>query len=168
MLGLIRTARWFVARSGDFDGYALFFVSQFDGSVEKYFDDFVLNGKENLLKIWGQCVGCPTGPDATARDVVAYIARGQIKTLACYDVAPSLGIGQIYKAADWYEKTQRFQRAVAAGGNLSDHVNSFLAELAQPYQPVRSAAMIDTDVAGEWQYQDVAERVEQPKRTRAA
>ena len=31
-LGLIRTARWFVARTQDFDGYTLFFVSQFDGT----------------------------------------------------------------------------------------------------------------------------------------
>ncbi|MDL2409552.1 hypothetical protein PY650_28770 [Rhizobium calliandrae] len=158
MLGLIRTARWFVARVQDFDGYALFFISQFDGSLDKYFDDFVLNGKENLLKIWGHCVGCPTGPDVTARDVVEYIARGQIKTLACYDVAPSLSIGQIYKAADWYEKTLKFQRAVANGGNLDEQVDAFFDELAQPYKPVLSAAMIDTDVGRHWQYEDLAER----------
>jgi hypothetical protein len=161
MLGLIRTARWFVARTQDFDGYTLFFVSQFDGTLDKYFDDFVLNGKENLLKIWGQCVGCPSGPDATARDVVAYIARGQIKTLACYDVAPSLSIGQIYKAADWYQKTQRFQRAVANGeGNLEDKVNAFFEALAKPYEPVPSSAVIDTEAGRQWQYEDVRERVE--------
>ena len=160
MLGLIRTARWFVARTQDFDGYTLFFISQFDGSLDKYFDDFVLNGKENLLKIWGQCVGCPSGADATARDVVAYIARGQIKTLACYDVAPSLSIGQIYKAADWYDKALQFQRAVARGdGKLEDKVNAFLSELAKPYEHVRSVAAIDTDVAKEWQYTDVPERL---------
>jgi hypothetical protein len=162
MLGLIRTARWFVARTQDFDGYTLFFVSQFDGTLDKYFDDFVLNGKENLTKIWGHCVGCPTGPDATARDIVEYIARGQIKTLACYDVAPSLSIGQIYKAADWYEKTLKFQRAVAKGDKLEEKVNTFFKELAQPYEAALSAAMIDTDVAREWQYQDVRDRVEKP------
>ncbi len=162
MLGLIRTARWFVARTQDFDGYTLFFVSQFDGTLDKYFDDFVLNGKENLTKIWGHCVGCPTGPDATARDIVEYIARGQIKTLACYDVAPSLSIGQIYKAADWYEKTLKFQRAVAKGDKLEEKVNAFFKELAQPYEAVLSAAMIDTDVAREWQYEDVRDRVEKP------
>ena len=160
-LGLIRTARWFVARTQDFEGYTLFFVSQFDGPLEKYFDDFVLNGKDNLSAIWGHCVGCPTGPEVTARDIVEYIARGQIKTLACYDVAPSLSINQIYKAADWYEKTQRFQRALAKGDrNLEEKVDAFLKELAEPYQPVRSDANIDTDVARQWQYEDVAERVE--------
>ena len=160
MLGLIRTARWFVARTQDFDGYTLFFVSQFDGTLDKYFDDFVLNGKENLLKIWGQCVGCPTGPDVTARDVVAYIARGQIKTLACYDVAPSLSIGQIYKAADWYEKTQKFQRSVAKGdGKLEDKVNAFFSELAKPYPFVRSGADVDTDVAKQPQFTDVPQRL---------
>ena len=72
------------------------FVSQFDGTVEKYFDDFVLNGKDNLTAIWGNYIGCPIGPDVTARDLVQYIARGQIKTLACYDVTPTLSISQIY------------------------------------------------------------------------
>ena len=159
LLGLIRTARWFVARTQDFDGYTLFFVSQFDGTVEKYFDDFLLNGKENLAAIWGHCVGCPTGPEATARDIVEYVARGQIKTLAVYDVFPSLSIGQIYKMADWYEKTQKFQRAVSsADGALEDKVDAFLADLARPYDAVLSGAAIDQDVAHQWQYEDVAQR----------
>jgi hypothetical protein len=168
-LGLIRTARWFVARTEDFGGYTLFFVSQFDGTLEKYFDDFTLNGKDNLEAIWGNCVGCPTGPNVTARDIVQYIARGQIKTLACYDVVPSLSIGRIYKAADWYEKTQKFQRAVAKGdGKLEDKVDAFLKALAEPYQEVPSDAMIDTDVGREWQYEDVPERINNPKVAKAA
>jgi hypothetical protein len=157
-LGLIRTARWFVAKTPDFDGWTLFFISQFDGSVEKYFDDFILNGKENLSAVWGHCVGCPIGPNVSARDIVAFIASGQIKTLAVYDVAPSLSITQIYKAADWYAKTQKFQRAVSAGGGkLEDKVDAFLKELAAPYEPIESDAMIDTDVGRQWQYEDVAE-----------
>jgi hypothetical protein len=168
-LGLIRTARWFVARTQDFGGYTLLFASQFDGTLEKYFDDFTINGKENLEAIWGHCVGCPTGPNVTARDLVQYIARGQIKTLACYDVFPSLSIGQTYKLADWYEKTQKFQRAVAKGdGKLEDIVQAFLKALAEPYKEVLSDAAIDTDVASEWQYGDVAERVNNFKVTKAA
>jgi len=158
-LGLIRTARWFIGTSADF-GPTLYFISQFDSSLEKYFDDFVLNGKTNLQKIWGQCIGCPTGPDVTARDVVNYIARGQIKTLACYDAFPSLSNSQIQKQADWYEKTQKFQRAVfASGGSLEEKVDAFLAELAKPYPFVKSAAAIDTDVVNVRQYTDVAERL---------
>ena len=158
-LGLIRTARWFVGNSGEF-GPTLYFISQFDGSLDKYFDDFVLNGAENLAKVWGQCIGCPQPPKASAHDIVEYIARGQIKTLACYDVFPSLSIGQIYKAADWYEKTQKFQRAVAkSDGKLEDKVNAFLKELADSYKEVPSDAIIDTDAPREWQYADVAERL---------
>ena len=158
-LGLIRGARWFVGNSAEY-GPTLYFISQFDSSLEKYFDDFVLNGKQNLLAIWGQCIGCPTDPDSTARDVVQYIARGQIKTLACYEAFPSLSNSQIQKQADWYQKTQKFQRAVmAGGGNLEDEVNAFMSELAKPYEFVRSAAAIDTDVANQWQYTDVAERL---------
>ena len=159
MLGLIRTARWFVGTSTDF-GPTLYFVTQFDSSLEKYFDDFVLNGKRNLLKAWGNCIGCPDGPDTTARDVVQYIARGQIKTMVCYDALPSLNLGQIQKMADWYQKTQKFQRAVAKGdGNLEDKVNTFFSELAKPYEFVQSGAAIDTDVANEWQFTDVPERL---------
>ena len=168
-LGLIRGARWFVGTSTEFGGPTFYFISQFDGPLEKYFDDFVLNGAENLAAVWGQCVGCPTGPDATAQDVVAYIARGQIKTLACYDAYPSLSISQIYKASDWYEKTQRFQRAVNSGdGSLDDKVNAFLAELAKPYDAVPSDAAIDVDAGREWQYVDVAERVLGTKSPKAA
>jgi hypothetical protein len=157
-LGLIRAARWFVAKSQDFDGWTLFFVTQFDGSLEKYFDDFVLNGKENLLHAWGQCVGCPDGPDATAADVVEYIVRGQIKTLAIYDFAPSLSNAAVFKHADWYEKAVKFQRAVAKGdGNLEDLVDDYLKQLAEPSPTVPSAAVIDTDVANQWQYEDVRE-----------
>jgi hypothetical protein len=159
MLGLIRTARWFVGTSTEF-GPTLYFVSQFDSSLEKYFDDFVLNGKRNLEKIWGNCIGCPTGPDATARDIVQYIARGQIKTLVCYDALPSLNLGQIQKMADWYEKTQRFQRAVYSGdGALEEKVNAFFSELAKPYPFVPSGADIDADVANQQQYTDVPERL---------
>jgi hypothetical protein len=158
-LGLIRTARWFAATTKEF-GPTFFFISQFDGSLDKYFDDFVLNGAENLAKVWGQCVGCPQPPRASARDIVEYIAHGQIKTLACYDVFPSLSIGQIYKAADWYEKTRRFQRAIAkVDGDLIEKVKAFLQELAEPYQEVASDAIIDTNAAREWQYGDIAERL---------
>ena len=159
-LGLIRTARWFVAKTPYFpeydnDGYTLFFVSQFDNTLEKYFDDFVLNGKPNLEAIWGECIGCPTGADVSARDIVEYIARGQIKTLAVYDVAPGLSNAQIYKAADWYEKAQKFQRAVAKGDEpLEETVDAFLQELAEPYEPVTAGAQIDMDVGSELQYEE--------------
>ena len=164
LLGLIRTARWFVAKTPYFpgrdnDGYTLFFVSQFDHTLEKYFDDFVLNGRPNLEAIWGKCIGCPTGPDVSARDIVQYIARGQIKTLAVYDVAPGLSIPQIYRAADWYEKAQKFQRAVAKGdGPLEETVDAFLQELAAPFEPVPSGAQIDTDVGSQWQYEETHQR----------
>ena len=119
-------------------------MSQFDNTLEKYFDDFVLNGKPNLEAIWGKCIGCPTGPDVSAHDIVEYIARGQIKTLAVYDLIPGLSIPQIYKAVDWYEKAQKFQRAVAKGDDpLEEKVDAFLQELAEPYEPVTSGAQVD-------------------------
>ena len=159
MLGLIRTARWFVASTAEF-GPTLFFISQFDDSLEKYFDDFVLNGRENLEAVWGTCIGCPSGPNATARDIVQYIARGQIKTLACYDAFPSASNSQIEKQYDWYHKTQNFQRELAkGGGNLEDKVNAFLSELAKPHEHMVSAAAIDTEVGTQWQYNDIPERL---------
>lgn len=164
LLGLIRAARWFVGTSSEF-GPTLYFISQFDSSLEKYFDDFVLNGRENLEKIWGVCIGCPTGPNVTARDIVQYIARGQIKTLACYDAFPSLSNSQIEKQADWYAKTQMFQRVVMSGeGSLEEKVDAFLSELAKPFDHVRSAAAIDTDVAHQPQFTNVPERLGVRKR----
>ena len=100
------------------------------GSLEKYLDDFLSQWQENVSKVWCVCVcvcGCPTGPDDTAEDIVEFIARGQIKTVALYDAYPSLSRNQIHTPADWYVKTQRFQRAVAKGdGNLEDIGRRFL------------------------------------------
>ena len=159
LLGLIRAARWFVGTSAEF-GPTLYFVTQFDSSLQKYFDDFELNGKENLEAIWGQCIGCPTGPNATARDIVKYIVKGQIKTLAVYDAFPGLSNSQIEKQADWYAKTQKFQRAVAKGdGKLEDKVSAFLSELAKPFEHVRSGAAVDADAAKQPQFTDVPERL---------
>ena len=159
LLGLIRSARWFVSTTTEF-GPTLYFVTQFDASLEKYFDDFVLNGRENLEAIWGQCIGCPTGPDASARDIVQYIARGQIKTLVVYDAFPTLSNSMIEKQADWYAKTQRFQRAVAKGdGKLEDIVQAYLSELAKPFDHLPSAAAIDTEAAQLPQFTDVPERL---------
>ena len=80
--------------------------------------------------------------------------------MVCYDALPSLNLGQIQKMADWYQKTQKFQRVVAKGdGNLEEMVDAFLKELAKPYEFVRSGAAIDTDVANEWQFTDVPERL---------
>ncbi|MBV8440163.1 MAG: hypothetical protein JO312_06305, partial [Hyphomicrobiales bacterium] len=82
------------------------------------------------------------------------------KTLAVYDAFPGLSNSQIEKQADWYAKTQKFQRAVAKGdGKLEDKVNAFLSELAKPFEHVRSGAAIDADAAKQPQFTDVAERL---------
>ena len=160
-LALIRTARWFIVKTPYFEHEnTLFFVTQFDGTLTKYFDDFVLNGKEHLASIWGQCINCPEGDDVTARDIVKYIASGQIKTLVCYDGFPGLSYNQVLRLADWYGKTQAFQRAVGKReGTLEEAVDTFFKSLAQPFEPVPNDAAIDTQVSEQWQYEDVAENI---------
>ena len=155
LLGLIRAARWFVGTSTEF-GPTLYFVSQFDSSLEKYFDDFVLNGRENLEAIWGQCIGCPTGPNATARDIVQYIARGQIKTLAVYDAFPSLNNSQIEKHGRLVREDAEIPARRSPTATASSRTRSTLLERAGQALRIRaSAAAIDTDVANEPQFTDV-------------
>jgi hypothetical protein len=49
---------------------------------------------------------------------------------------------------------------VAKGeGKLEEIVNTYLSELAKPYEHVTSAAAIDTDVAKQPQFTDVPERL---------
>lgn len=159
-LALIRTARWFIMKTDYFEGDSLVFISQFDGSLSKYFDDFVLNGKERLAAIWGQCVGCPTGEDDTARDIVEYIARGQLKTLAIYDAFPAISYNQVLRLQDWYDKTRQFQRDVGSDdGDLSGKVDAFFAKLNEPFEPTMAAAAVDTKLSEGLQYEDIAERV---------
>jgi hypothetical protein len=145
-LGVLRSACWFTARTRDFDGETLVLVSQFDGTLEHYLDDLVRHGRDNLAAIWGQCIGCPSGPGVTARHLVEYIARGQVRTLAVYDAVPSLSVRQIHQAADWQAKTARFQRAIVTGrARLEDTVSAFLAALAEPSEPLPAGAMVDAD-----------------------
>jgi hypothetical protein len=62
--------------------------------------------------------------------------------------------------ADWYQKTQKFQRAVySSDGSLEDKVNAFFSNLTKPYEFVRSGAAIDTDLAHQWQFADVPQRL---------
>jgi lysozyme family protein len=80
--------------------------------------------------------------------------------MVCYDALPSLNLSQIQKMADWYQKAQRFQRAVYSGdGKLEEKVNAYFNELAKPYEFVQSGAAIDTDVANEPQFTNVPERL---------
>ena len=159
-LALIRSARWFVCKTQYFQGDSLFFISQFDGSLAKYFDDFVLNGKENLYGVWGQCIGCP---DDTARNIVEYIARGQLATLVVYDASPDVSNNQLLRLVDWYDKTRAFQREVAKpGSSLETKVDNFLKSLGAQAPQIKNDAIIDTTrgVDGNSpQYDDVKERV---------
>ena len=124
-LGLIRTARWFVGSTQDFSGYTLFFVSQFDGTLEKYFDDFTLNGKDNLQAIWGKCVGCPTGPNVTARDLwrSSHAVRSKLWRLRR---PAGLRVSRRFtRRLTGTRRRQKFQRAIATGGaKLEDKVNA--------------------------------------------
>jgi hypothetical protein len=55
--------------------------------------------------------------------------------------------------------TQKFQRAVSeGGGDLEDKVNAFFSDLAKP-SLVPNDAALDGEVAREWRYEDIAERV---------
>jgi len=48
---------------------------------------------------------------------------------------------------------------VLATAFAADKVDAFFKELAQPAPDVPSAAVIDTDVAHQWQYEDVAKNL---------
>ena len=159
-LALIRSARWFVAKTQYFEGDTLFFISQFDGTLVKYFDDFVLNGKENLYGVWGQCIGCP---DDTARNIVEYVARGQLATLVAYDASPDVSNNQLLRLVDWYNKTRAFQKSLAdSSKSLEDKVQEFLSSLGGQSPQIRNDANIDQTMGVDGappQYEDVSERL---------
>ncbi len=64
-LTTIHFARWIVIDGGD----NLLFESNFDGSWERYIDDFRDNAVHGLNTIWGGCVGFPKGG---CRDIEAF------------------------------------------------------------------------------------------------
>ena len=157
MLGLIRTARWFVGTSTEF-GPTLYFVSQFDSSLEKYFDDFVLNGKTNLEKIRAHASAVRPAPRDGARHRAVRCARAD-QDHGLLRRSPEPKLGPDPKDGRLVPEDEEFERAVYGDGNLEDKVNAFFQELAKPYEFVRSGAAIDTDLANEPQFTNVPQRL---------
>ena len=158
MLGLIRTARWFVGTSTEF-GPTLYFVSQFDSSLEKYFDDFVLNGKANLEKVWGNALA--VRPARTRRLATSCSTSRAVRSRP-WPVTTRFRASTSARSRRWPIGTRRRRSSsarYAGDGSLEDKVNAFFAELAKPYEFVRSGAAIDTDVVNEPQYTNVPERL---------
>ena len=106
-ISTIHYARWVI-----FDNDTrLLFTSNFDGTWEKYLRDFVELAPDGLDNIWGNCVGYPGAqPYEGFRD---YVRAHQIPTDLFYAAYPDVTVKHVFKALDWEEKTDTYQRELA-------------------------------------------------------
>lgn len=92
MLPMIHFAQWSIIDNGD----NLLFESNYDGTWEKYIDDFVDNAYVGLDAIWGKS---PTYPPGGARNIEAFktqIRNFQYPAQVFYSAYPDCTVQNIY------------------------------------------------------------------------
>lgn len=103
----IHFARWVVIDGVGGKGKRMLFESNYDGSWEKYIDDFIDHAWQGLDLIFGNCVGYPkTG----ARDSEAFkqaILDHQIRAQAFYSAYPDTTVRNIINDLAIYDYTRR-------------------------------------------------------------
>ncbi len=153
-LGLIRAARWFVAKTTpDNDGYTLFFVSQFDNTLEKYFDDFVLNGKPTWRRSGASASAAR--PVRTRRHTTSSSTSraGRSRPWLCTtSTRASASPRSTRRLTGTRRRRSSSGRSPQGDGALEDKVDAFLKELAEPYEPV-PRRHDRPDVGSELQYE---------------
>jgi len=87
----IHFARWAIIDKGK----NLLFESNYDGSWEKYIDDFVDLSAFGMNMIWANCVGYPTGGCRDIESFKAYIRKSQLPTQVFYSAYPQETVNNI-------------------------------------------------------------------------
>ena len=80
----IHFARWAIIDGGK----NLLFESNYDGSWEKYIDDFVDLSAFGMNMIWANCVGYPTAGCRDIESFKTYIRKSQLPTQVFYSAYP--------------------------------------------------------------------------------
>ena len=87
----IHFARWAIIDKGK----NLLFESNYDGSWEKYIDDFVDLSAFGMNMIWANCEGYPTGGCRDIESFKAYIRKSQLPTQVFYSAYPQETVNNI-------------------------------------------------------------------------
>jgi hypothetical protein len=76
----------------------LLFTSNFDGDVDSYLHELVVQMPDEAAAIWGRCIGCPQPAEGAA--LKAYIHRNQVDSGVVFAAYPNASVQQIRSALD--------------------------------------------------------------------
>ena len=110
----IHFARWAIID----DGKNLLFESNYDGSWEKYIDDFVDLSAFGMNMIWANCVGYPTAGCRDIESFKTYIRKSQLPTQVFYSAYPQETVNNLIndlvcsKAVEKFLEMNEYTRSV--------------------------------------------------------
>ncbi|QKW06197.1 hypothetical protein HUT18_07055 [Streptomyces sp. NA04227] len=121
-MGTTHFARWIVLRDLVHQGPPqrrdtlqssyLVFVSNFDGSLDRYLTELLARMGAEADAIWGNCVGYPGTDDVSA--FIAYLKHNQIETTAFLPAYPHATVAKVREALELRRQMAEF--AVGAQG----------------------------------------------------
>ena len=142
-MSTIHYARWFIVDKDDLpglDGPHLVFTSNYDGELAGYLEDFANVDEGPLNLVFGHCMEWPG-----ARPVdgfIHYVKEHEHPALIFYANYPSATVGEVRRALDWKNKTQKFIEKNApkllngtsakSAATLRKSLSLYLKELAKP------------------------------------
>lgn len=142
-MSTIHYARWFIVDENTLpglDGAHLVFTSNYDGKFEDYLDDFAKVDEGPLNLIFGHCIGWPGARPAVG--FVDYVKKHEHPALIFYANYPLATVGEVRRALDWKNKTQKFiEKEVSnllkgtsakSAAVLRKSLSLYLNELAKP------------------------------------
>lgn len=91
----------------------LLFCSNFDGTIESYLADFLIQRPDHLDMFWGNCVGYPAQGAVDFRGFMEFIVSGYVPCQFFFGAYPEATVKQVWRALDWENKTRDFQRTLA-------------------------------------------------------
>lgn len=142
-MSTIHYARWFIVDENTLpglDGAHIVFTSNYDGNLEDYLDDFAKVDEGPLNLIFGHCIGWPGA--RPAEGFIDYVKKRQYPALIFYANYPLATVGEIRRALEWKNKTQRFienevpkllkSTSAKSAAALRKSLSLYLNELAKP------------------------------------
>ncbi len=142
-MSTIHYARWFIVDENTLPGLDrahLVFTSNYDGNLEDYLDDFAKVDEGPLNLIFGHCIGWPGARPADG--FIQYVKEHEHPALIFYANYPSATVGEVRRALEWKNKTQRFiekevpkllkSSSAKSAAALRKSLSLYLNELSKP------------------------------------
>ncbi|WP_447963692.1 hypothetical protein [Nitrospira sp. Ecomares 2.1] len=142
-MSTIHYARWFILNENSIpglDGAHLVFTSNYDGELAAYLEDFASVDEGPVNLVFGHCIGWPGARPADG--FIKYVKEHEYPALIFYANYPLATVGEVRRALDWKNKTQKFiendlpkllkRKSGKWEASARKYLSGYLNELAKP------------------------------------